>query len=608
MAKIQVCSTEACDNPAAYATRSKPAWCTDCLGKILWRAGLTPAEPFVGKPDAWWLTDCLKCGVQAHYRLEYILDKNRIDERTCRACYFKSWSTEGREEMARYLAQHTSEVGLLERATEQFGLPRGLSRENITARVEDNGYELVGFTAELTGDAGHSTLVVRCRVCGRISVKRNGDIGWGCNCARNQNPSTYAGRAAKPTLLKDSPDSRALKWWDHERNTQSDFDTVTPQSTRVCHFICPECGLLIQEKVSQIERWGHCPDCRERQDKQFDVEYAQWQRTPVAAVPELVAAWADDTADPRAVMVAGYRLYKFRCVKGHQPRISPLTFLRSGCPHCRGQQTANAPTYLVDVYPEVASQWHPNRNDKLKLEKVLHNSKRTVWWLADCCGHEWQEPVRDRNKYRRWRCPECKTILDSLAWHDPGLAAEWSRDNPVSAWNIRPTASTQFLPEWICSVNPAHIWQAPLPSRSSGAECPECREAGKSRVELDHFAAATEVFGEARSGVVVREKEFNWRKQWSLDIALHVAKHKVAIEYDGSYWHSPPPKQLIDERKSLDLLAAGYVVIRLREDDLPTLGIVNTHYREFRVYSTASQPVQVMYQVRDWLVKLPIDD
>jgi len=137
---------------------------------------------------------------------------------------------------------------------------------------------------------------------------------------------------------------------------------------------------------------------------------------------------------------------------------------------------------------------------------------------------------------------------------------------------VRPTASTSFLPEWICSVDVTHVWQAPLSSRSSGAECPQCRQVGKSRIELDYHTAATELFGQARSGILLRDNAFTSRAVWSADITVQVNDRTVLIEYDGSYWHSPLAKQLIDERKSLDLLAAGHAVVRLREDGLPTLG------------------------------------
>jgi hypothetical protein len=62
---------------------------------------------------------------------------------------------------------------------------------------------------------------------------------------------------------------------------------------------------------------------------------------------------------------------------------------------------------------------------------------------------------------------------------------------------------------------------------------------------------------------------------------------------------------LVDERKSRDLLAAGYFVVRLREDKLPALAIRDPRYREVRVYSTAPRPGAVMKEVRDWLAGVP---
>ena len=104
----------------------------------------------------------------------------------------------------------------------------------------------------------------------------------------------------------------------------------------------------------------------------------------------------------------------------------------------------------------------------------------------------------------RLRCPLCRTLLGSLAWHDPGLAAEWSPANLVSAWDVRPLGSTPFTPEWICATNGAHVWQSPLSGRSSGAECPECKVAGKSKIELVHHAAAVDAFSSARSDAILR--------------------------------------------------------------------------------------------------------
>lgn len=561
----QECSTAGCANRAAFRSRTKPAWCSACITEILRVGGLEALEPFT-KPGAWWLTRCLACGVEAHYKFEYVIDKNKIDEKTCRACY---WRPEPRD-----------------RAWIELGPP-----DRATAHLNEHGYDFV-----TTVKGGYDPIVARFRACGHISVKRMSDVGFGCRCSTNIRSANPASKQPGRELLIESGSS-ALQWWDHERNDMSMLQTATVRATRTCHWICPDCSLSFTAKVNDMAVTPSCPSCSAQRRSIWQAEYDRLTVTPVSDVPELAAAWADDV-DSRTMMVAGGDVGRFRCPNGHHPRISPLRYLQNGCPHCHAAKTDKR--WLADTLPEIAAQWHPSLNGKLTPQTVVWDSKRTVWWRADCCGHEWQESVRNRDKYKRLRCPRCTTILGSMAWHDPGLAAEWSPANPVSAWEVRPHAKTAFAPKWICATNPAHVWQAPLSARSNGAECPECRETGKSRVELDHFEAAKDLFRTARSGAVLRDKRFTSRDSWSADISVSIDGRTVVIEYDGAYWHAAPAKLLVDERKSQDLLAAGYTVVRLREDDLPALTIDHPCYREIRVYSTAPRPHSVMEEIRSW--------
>jgi hypothetical protein len=162
-----------------------------------------------------------------------------------------------------------------------------------------------------------------------------------------------------------------------------------------------------------------------------------------------------------------------------------------------------------------------------------------------------------------------------------------------------------FVSEWVCANNPAHVWQAPLGTRSNGAGCPECRQVGKSRVELDYHRAVEKAFGRARSGAVLRDAAFTTRQSWTADITVTIDAKTVVIEYDGAYWRAPPAKQLVDERKTLDFLAAGYRVVRLREDPLPILGIEHPHLLQTWVYPSAHQPEKVIAQIVDWLTTTP---
>ncbi|MEE2060398.1 helix-turn-helix domain-containing protein [Rhodococcus artemisiae] len=142
-------------------------------------------------------------------------------------------------------------------------------------------------------------------------------------------------------------------------------------------------------------------------------------------------------------------------------------------------------------------------------------------------------------------------------------------------------------------------------NRSSSAGCPELRRSGRSRVEVAHHAAAIEVFGNARSGITMTDEAFTSRRSWTTDISVDHQGATLVIEYDGVYWHRRDAKILVDQRKSLDLLSAGCVVVRLREDDLPTLEIEDPWYREIRVRSAAPRPRRVMEDIRRWIEDLP---
>jgi hypothetical protein len=582
---MQRCSEAGCERTAAFKTRSRPTWCDEHLTAMLAAGGLEPLEPFV-KPTVFRLTRCLNCGCEAHYRLEYVLDRNRAGELTCRACFWRDW------------ARQTRAVQHLPYAAVDLAEAR--------SHVEANGFDYIeALTSPSLHDDPHR---VRCRRCRRISATRLSDVSFGCTCESNPRRDRQTNNVSEPRckeLLKDSG-LPALDWWDHESNDPVEWNTATVTAWREVHWRCPACDLRFARRTTEMASWPECPACEEKRRAAWQAEYERYQTTPVADVPQLASDW-DDEADPRQVMVAGdHQLRRFRCAQGHHPRIAPHTYLQSGCPSCRGAQTrkkrleevAADPT-VAAMNPEIAAQWHPDKNGSTQLASVSPESRRTFWWRDPGCGHEWQSTPRDRQKGRRLRCPQCRTILDSLAYHFPELAAEWSVANPITAWQIRPTGQTSFDPLWKCSKDPNHEWAAQLSSRAVGSGCPECREAGKSRVELLHHAEAERVFGRAASGRAIRSEAFSRRSRWLVDITVVLRDgRQLAIEYDGAYWHAD--KTDLDTEKSRDLLAAGYLVVRLREYPLPPLPILDDRYAEFSVHPVVPNPAGIMDAVRAW--------
>ncbi|WP_405243758.1 zinc-ribbon domain-containing protein [Lentisalinibacter salinarum] len=60
---------------------------------------------------------------------------------------------------------------------------------------------------------------------------------------------------------------------------------------------------------------------------------------------------------------------------------------------------------LSHLFPELAREWHPTRNDGLWPDQFTPGSGRIVWWLGQC-GHEWQDTINHRKGGRD--CPECR--------------------------------------------------------------------------------------------------------------------------------------------------------------------------------------------------------
>lgn len=56
----------------------------------------------------------------------------------------------------------------------------------------------------------------------------------------------------------------------------------------------------------------------------------------------------------------------------------------------------------------------------------------------------------------------------------------------------------------------------------------------------------------------------------------------VAVEYDGSYWHGSTANFDTDKRKTSALLKAGYLVVRVREGELPFLEMDHPNLLQLR--------------------------
>ena len=136
---------------------------------------------------------------------------------------------------------------------------------------------------------------------------------------------------------------------------------------------------------------------------------------------------------------------------------------------------------LLTAYPDIARQFHPNKNAGLCANLFMPYSNKKVWWLGDC-GHEWEDTINHRTS-RMSGCPYCKgkKILkgfNDLESQNPEVAAQWNYTLNTSFGPDEVTSNSHKKVWWICPTC-GYVYLAQIKSRNRGTGCPKC--AGKCK-------------------------------------------------------------------------------------------------------------------------------
>ena len=134
--------------------------------------------------------------------------------------------------------------------------------------------------------------------------------------------------------------------------------------------------------------------------------------------PELAKEWnyaknnglidknkTDISTPDKVTATSGQRVW-WICSKGHewQYRIADRVE-GDGCPYCSGRRADKGKTDLATLFPDIAAEWHPNKNGDLKPSEIRPNYGKAVWWMCSK-GHEWKTSPNNRINGNTG-CPKC---------------------------------------------------------------------------------------------------------------------------------------------------------------------------------------------------------
>ena len=152
---------------------------------------------------------------------------------------------------------------------------------------------------------------------------------------------------------------------------------------------------------------------------------------------------------------------------------------RTGCPACANKVVVAGKNDLATVFPEIAKEWHPSKNNGLTPQMFTHGPKKLIWWKCSKCGYEYQATINHRTCHKSG-CPLCASSshavsgVNDLATEHPEIAKEWCYEKNG---NTTPNELKSGSPKkvwWKCNKC-GYEWQATIIKRVNAlADCPKC--------------------------------------------------------------------------------------------------------------------------------------
>ncbi len=308
--------------------------------------------------------------------------------------------------------------------------------------------------------------------------------GQGCPfCAGTRASSTNSVAVIAPHLIGE---------WHPMKNGELTPAQIVAGSPRLVWWRCAR-GADHEWRAApayRIRGGEGCPMCRSLR--------VSMTNSLAAVAPQVAARWhptKNGKLRPDQVVAGSARRVWWQCPRARdhvwRTQVAKLAVAGQGCPFCAGRR-ASSSNSLAALEPELARQWHRERNGALRPSDVTLGSNRAVWWRCPRrADHVWSASPKSRAMLDTG-CPMCAGRAASrdnnLAARFPSLARQWHPDRNGSLRPDAVAAGTGRRVWWKCPRAHDHEWETAVSTRTrAGAGCPFC--AGKLPSSTSSLAA-----------------------------------------------------------------------------------------------------------------------
>ncbi len=205
-------------------------------------------------------------------------------------------------------------------------------------------------------------------------------------------------RRANVSLAESNPEL-AAEWHPTKNGTLTPAD-VSPGSQKKVWWQCKK-GHEWQAAVRSRSRGSGCPVCANR-------AVLPGYNDLGTIRPDLAAEWhhtKNGTLTPADILPGSKKKVWWLCKQGHEWQAAVRNRSNGrGCPVCANRVVLPGYNDLGTTRPDLAAEWHSEKNGTLTPADVPPGSSKEVWWRC-ANGHEWQSSINNRSNGNG--CPYC---------------------------------------------------------------------------------------------------------------------------------------------------------------------------------------------------------
>ena len=337
-----------------------------------------------------------------------------------------------------------------------------------------------------------------------------------------------------------SDNAQLMTEWNWEKNNEFGYDpqVLTCSSSIKAWWKCSK-GHEWQANISDRNRGRGCPYCS---GKKVLIGYNDLQTMN----PILAAEWNYEKNGqyvPTNFTANSNKKEWWICRNGHEweAKINNRNN-GNGCPYCSNRKVLKGYNDLHTVNPVLAKEWNYEKNNGLTPMELMPNSGKRVWWKCNM-GHEWQATIESRNHGAN--CPYCFGLYaikgcNDLQTVNPSLAIEWNYEKNGDKMPNDFTICSSKKVWWKC--NKGHEWESTIYNRYKGNGCPVC--ISEQKTSFPEFAI---MYYLEKNGLEV----IHSYKDNGYELDVYIPSIKVAIEYDGYFWHKNKIRTDLDKNKKM---------------------------------------------------------